>query len=81
DNPFDCCESLEEVWIKGLRVSISFFESPNLRPDCVEYMIRNAIGGTGVIKVYLRVNVYEKISTQILKLAEEKNIQFKVVYE
>ena len=82
-NPFDCCESLEEVWINRLRVSIAFVDSPNLRLDCVEYMIRNAIGGTGgnVIKVYLRVNVYEKISTQILKLAEEKNIQFQVVYE
>ncbi|MDE6246641.1 MAG: hypothetical protein K2M41_02210 [Muribaculaceae bacterium] len=79
-NPFDGCESLEEVWIKRLRVSISFFECPNLRPDCVEYMITNAIGGTGgnVIRVSLRKNVYEKISTQILKLAEEKNIQFQV---
>ena len=79
-NPFDGCESLEEVWIKRLRVSISFFECPNLRPDCVEYMITNSIGRTGgnVIRVSLRKNVYEKISTQILKLAEEKNIQFQV---
>ena len=57
--PFKNCYSLEDIQLKGLKVSISFGESSALSKDSLLYMINNE-ASTGAITITLNASVYAK---------------------
>ena len=50
--------SIEEVYLKGLKVNINFGSSPLLKEECILYMIQNA-GATG-ITITLHPTAYDR---------------------
>ena len=60
-NVFGICEKLEEVWIQGLKASISFYASPLLKRECLEYLVKNALNDT-TITVTVHPDVFAKLT-------------------
>lgn len=60
-NVFGICEKLEEVWIQGLKASISFYASPLLKRECLEYLVKNALNDT-TITITVHPDVFAKLT-------------------
>lgn len=56
--PFNYCESLESIEIKGIKDNVSFNSSSNLTAESVAYMISNA--GTAAISITLHATAYAR---------------------
>ena len=75
---FKNCKELQEVWLTGLKVNISFADSAYLRWDCIGYMVENAVNTTP-ITITLHNSLYETIPANLITKALEKHITFATV--
>lgn len=57
--PFTNCYSLEDISLKGIKVSVAFSNSPNLSKASLLYMINNE-ASTSAITITLHASVYAK---------------------
>lgn len=60
--PFAKCYSLEDISLKGIKVSVAFGDSPNLSKASLLYMINNE-AATSTIVITLHPSVYAKTQT------------------
>lgn len=65
---FLACTALEEVWMKGLKASISFSASPLLKRECLEYLVKNALNDT-TITVTVHPDVFAKLTGDTTNVA------------
>lgn len=79
---FASCEKLSSVFIKNLKISIPFSDSPLLSLESLQYLITNA-ANTSAITVTVHADVYAKIQDEsqadwhaLIASAQEKNITF-----
>lgn len=79
---FGSCEKLNSVFIKNLKISIPFSDSPLLSLESLQYLITNA-ANTSAITVTVHADVYAKIQDEtqtewhaLIASAQEKNITF-----
>ena len=79
---FNSCEKLSNVFIKNLKISIPFSDSPLLSLESLQYLITNA-ANTSAITITVHADVYAKIQDEtqtdwhaLIALAQEKNITF-----
>lgn len=82
---FGSCEKLNSVFIKNLKISIPFSDSPLLSLESLQYLITNA-ANTSAITVTVHADVYAKIQDEtqtewhaLIASAQEKNITFATV--
>lgn len=82
---FGSCEKLNSVFIKNLKISIPFSDSPLLSLESLQYLITNA-ANTSAITVTVHADVYAKIQDEsqadwhaLITLAQEKQITFATV--
>lgn len=82
---FASCEKLSSVFIKNLKISIPFSDSPLLSLESLQYLITNA-ANTSAITVTVHADVYAKIQDEtqtewhaLIASAQEKNITFATV--
>lgn len=72
-NTFRGCYKLEDIRIKGLRLSLSFKDSPLLSLESIQYTVANA-ANTSPITIILHPEAYARVTDEILALAAEKQI-------
>lgn len=79
---FRSCEKLNSVFIKNLKISIPFSDSPLLSLESLQYLITNA-ANTSAIMVTVHADVYAKIQDEsqadwhaLITSAQEKQITF-----
>lgn len=79
---FRSCEKLNSVFIKNLKISIPFSDSPLLSLESLQYLITNA-ANTSAIAVTVHADVYAKIQDEtqtewhaLITSAQEKQIIF-----
>lgn len=79
---FGSCEKLNSVFIKNLKISIPFSDSPLLSLESLQYLITNA-ANTSAITVTVHADVYAKIQDEsqadwhaLITSAQEKQITF-----
>lgn len=79
---FGSCEKLNSVFIKNLKISIPFSDSPLLSLESLQYLITNA-ANTSTITVTVHADVYAKIQDEtqtewhaLITSAQEKQITF-----
>lgn len=79
---FRSCEKLNSVFIKNLKISIPFSNSPLLSLESLQYLITNA-ANTSAITVTVHADVYAKIQDEtqtewhaLITSAQEKQITF-----
>lgn len=70
---FRQCRALEQVCLKGLKVSIDISDSPLLSLDSISYMIANA-ANTSPITITLHPDAYARVTDEIFAAAAEKQI-------
>uniref|UniRef100_UPI004055C6CC hypothetical protein n=1 Tax=Alistipes sp. TaxID=1872444 RepID=UPI004055C6CC len=74
---FEQCSSLEEVYLKSLNISIDFRDSPNLKLECILFMINNSNTTAQNVIITLHSETYAKAITDediIAALEEHTNI-------
>lgn len=79
---FVSCEKLNSVFIKNLKISIPFSDSPLLSLESLQYLITNA-ANTSAITVTVHADVYDKIQDEtnaewhaLIETAAAKQITF-----
>lgn len=72
---FAKCRSLRIVWIRNLASDISFADSPDLRQDCIDYMVENA-ANTGAITITLHAEAFGRLTHELIAMAAERQITF-----
>ncbi len=72
-NTFRGCYKLEYIRIKGLRLSLSFIDSPLLSLESIQYIVANA-ASTSPITITLHPEAYARVTDEIFALAAEKQI-------
>lgn len=65
---------LESVYISDLQSDIQFRDSPNLKAECVQFMIDNAANNGAPINIYLHPAVLANLPNSIVVKAISKNI-------
>lgn len=71
---FSGLPSLEYVYIKDLKSDIQFKDSPELKAECVEYMVDNAANEGATINIYLHPTALANLPNSIVLKAVSKNI-------
>lgn len=79
------CNSLEIFWITNLKTSMDIHWSPNIRPECLSYLIENAVN-TESITITVHEDIYDMLSDEtntewhsLLTAALDKDIQFATI--
>lgn len=82
---FRGCTALEDIRIEGMKVSLSFAQSPLLSLASLQYLVANA-ANTKAITITVHADVYAKLTDesntewyQVLTDAQAKNINFAIV--
>lgn len=66
--------TLETIWLVGLNCRIGFSAHPNLRPECVHYMVEFADATNTGCAIKLHPEAYARVTDETFALAATENI-------
>lgn len=66
---------LEEIWIRHIKTNLNAPDSPNLKPECIEYAVDNA-AATNPISFILHPEAYARLTDELKEKAAAKKITF-----